>query len=82
MFFKNRELRISAVKKTKKDGNDTPETMETCIGESSARIVKDLGKELLEKAAITAVVVIAAYKAIDTLSQIAVKKTKSADKED
>jgi len=73
--FQTRLVRTS--KKT--EGSDP--TMTTAVGESSARLVTELAKDFTKYAAGAIVGAIVIYKAADTLSQIVVKKTKSADNE-
>lgn len=79
-MFKRRAIQVSVVKTSPKKGEDseTP-TMASAIGESSARLVNELAKDFVKYAAGAVVGVIVIAKAADTLSQIAVKKTKSAD---
>lgn len=77
MFLKNREIRVK-LSKTPKDENHKP-TIEEHIGEAAGELVNEIAKDILKRAAIAVSVVIVAYKAVDTISQIAIKKTKSAD---
>lgn len=67
--------------KTPKKTEDSDPTMVSAIGESSARLVNELAKDFVKYAAGAVVGAVILYKAADTLSQIAVKKTKSADNE-
>jgi len=67
--------------RTPKKTEDSESTMAGAIGESSARLVNELAKDFVKYAAGTIVGAIVVIKAADTLSQIAVKKTKSADNE-
>jgi hypothetical protein len=79
MFFKKRAIQVSVVKTSPKKTEDPESTMATAIGESSARLVNELAKDFVKYAAGAIIGVVVLYKAADTLSQIAVKKTKSAD---
>jgi hypothetical protein len=80
MFKKTkRSVQVSFVK--------TPQTDDTTPGENkffhpdNVKLIAERSKEVVKVVALTAVGVYAAVKTIDTLSQIAVKKTKSADNE-
>jgi hypothetical protein len=79
MFLKNREARIKFVKTDRKE-EDAP-TMEEVLNPDSVKLIEEAGKRFVKYVAITVVVTAAAIKVADTLSEIAVKKTKSADKE-
>jgi len=70
-----RAIQVSYVKTDKESepGNDKvlhPETV---------KLIADRSKEVVKFVAITVVGAYAAFKTVDTLSQIAIKKTKSAD---
>ena len=67
--------------KTPKKTEDSEPTMASAIGESSARLVNELAKDFVKYATGAVLGGIVVYKAVDTISQIAVKKTKSADNE-
>jgi hypothetical protein len=75
--FKNHEVRVRLAKQ----GNDDPTPAEKQINPESVKLVEDTAKRFVKNLAITVGVVILACKAADTLSQIVVKKTKSADNE-
>lgn len=76
MFLKNREFRIKMVK-TPQTEDDAPE-METRIHVDPEQIAK-ITKGLVKHAAIALGTIIVVSKVLDTLSEIAVKKTKSKD---
>lgn len=81
MLFKNREVRIR-LDKPQKAGKETATAEEkSLISPDTVKLVAERSKDVVRYAAIAAVGTYAAIKAIDTLSQIAVKKTKSADNE-
>jgi hypothetical protein len=77
----NREFRIRAVK-TKKTNEDATPGEDKIIHPETVKLIAERSKEVVKYVALTAVGVYATIKTIDTLSQIALKKTKSADKED
>lgn len=79
-MFRRRAIQVSYVKTPKIDTTATPEEAAQ-IGATTAELVTETAKDVLRKAAIAVGAVIIAYKVADTLSQIAVKKTKSADQE-
>lgn len=78
-LFKKRAIQVSVVKTSPKKGEDSEPTMAGAIGESSARLVNELAKDFVKYAAGAIVGAVVIIKAADTLSQIAIKKTKSAD---
>lgn len=73
-------IQTRLVRTPKKDENSEP-TMASAVGESSARLFNELAKDFVKYAAGAIIGGLVVYKAADTLSQIAVKKTKSADNE-
>jgi hypothetical protein len=73
-------IQTRLVRTPKKTENSDP-TMADAIGESSARLVNELAKDFVKYAAGAIVGAVVIIKVADTLSQIAVKKTKSADNE-
>lgn len=73
-------IQTRLVKNPKKNQDSDP-TMADAIGESSARLVNELAKDFVKYAAGAVAGAVVLYKVADTLSQIAVKKTKSADNE-
>jgi hypothetical protein len=78
MFLKNREFRIKVVKtpKNEEDSTEMDETMHVDpeqIEEISRRIVRHIA------VAITGVILV--WKVADTLSEIAINKSKSKDEE-
>ena len=76
--FKNHEIRVR-VANAKKDNEDSAPSVQQIINPESTKLVEDAAKRFVKNIAITVGVVILACKAADTLSQIVVKKTKSAD---
>jgi hypothetical protein len=79
-MFKNKEFRVKMVD-TKKETEDTaPVTIEERIGTASNELIAEIAKDILKRTAIVVGGVIVAIKIVDTLGEIAVKKTKSADK--
>lgn len=76
MFLNNREIRIK-VAKTPQNENEAPE-MEERIYVDPEKIAK-IAKDLVKHTAIAVGAVLVASKVLDTLSEIAIKKTKSAD---
>lgn len=79
-MFNNREFRIR-VAKTDKDNTDTTTPVEQVINPETVQLIEEAGTRFVKKIALTVVAVFAAVTVIDTLSEIAVKKTKSADSE-
>ena len=77
-MFKRFAIQTKVVR-TPKKAEDSEPTMATAIGESSARLVNELAKDFVKYATGAVLGGIVLYKAVDTISQIAVKKTKSAD---
>lgn len=71
-------IQTRLVKNPKKTEDSDP-TMADAIGESSARLVNELAKDFVKYTAGAVAGAVVLYKVVDTLSQIAVKKTKSAD---
>ena len=77
--LKNRELRIKMVKNPKHDETDTTELEEGFHIEPET--ITKIAREIVKISAIAVVTVLAVDKILTTASEIAVKKTKSADKE-
>lgn len=77
-MFKKRAIQVRVVKTNPNTENPT-DPMASAIGESSARLVNELAKDFVKYAAGAVVGGIVVYKFVDTLSRIALKKTKSAD---
>lgn len=75
--FKNREFRIRAVKADKSEGSPTEETK--ILHPDTVKLIAEKGKDVVKFAALTVIGVYATVKAIDTASQVIVKKTKSGD---
>jgi hypothetical protein len=76
-LFRNRAVQVRVVKTDNTENTTDP--LATAVGESSARLVNELAKDFVKYAAGAVVAGIAVYKIFDTVSQIAVKKTRSAD---
>lgn len=74
MFLKNREVRISLDKTSKKTTSPEDGVAKT-IGESSANIINGVIKDLLKPSAIAVVGAVIAIKVVDTLCTIAIEKT-------
>lgn len=71
-----------AVQVTLVDTADVAPGEDKIIHPDTVKLIAERSKDVVKYVALTAVGVYATIKTIDTLSQIAVKKTKSADKED
>jgi hypothetical protein len=78
-MLKNREARIRFVKTKDKPEDDLTAAMDEVFNEDSTRLIEETGKRLIKHFAIAMVITVGAIKVIDTLGDIAVKKTKSAD---
>lgn len=76
--FKNHEIRVR-VANAKKDNEDPTSSGKQIINPESTKLVEDAAKRFVKNLAIAVGVVIISCKVADTLSQIAVKKTRSAD---
>jgi len=79
-MLKRYAIQARLVKNQKKTEDSDP-TMADAIGESSARLVNELAKDFVKYTAGAVAGAVVLYKVVDALSQIAVKKTKSADNE-
>lgn len=75
----NREFRIRAVKPKKNE--DSPNGEDKVLHPDTVKLIAERGKEVVKFAALTVIGVYATIKAIDTASQVIVKKTKSADQD-
>lgn len=78
-MFKNHAFQVKMVKDADAS-NDSP-TITEALNEETVQLIESAGQRLMKNLGITVVAVVAAIKIIDTLSQIAIKKTKSADNE-
>jgi hypothetical protein len=78
-MFKNREARVRFVKTSRREDDNVE--VEDVVNPENIKLIEEATNRIVKRVAITAVGVFAAIKVIDTLSEIAVKKTKSADKE-
>lgn len=76
-MFKNREARIRFVKSDKTE--DSTHGEDKILHPDTVKLIAEQGKKVVRYVAITVVGAYAVVKTIDTLSQIAVKKTKSAE---
>lgn len=65
--------------KTPKNNEDRKITVDEILHPESVKLLEETGKRLVKYAAVTVVAVAVALKTVDTLGEIAVKKTKSAD---
>lgn len=74
---KQRELRIRIGKTD--DNENTNSGEDKILRPETVQLISEKSKEVAKYVALTAVSAYAAVKVIDTLSKIAVKKTKSAD---
>jgi hypothetical protein len=76
--FDKREARIRFVKPK----NEDPTTGEgKLLHPDTVKLIAERGRDVVKYTALTVVGVYAAIKAIDTASQVIVKKTKSADQD-
>lgn len=73
---KQRSLKLSIEKDDVKAANTGDDKMPN---PETVKLIAERGKDVARYVAITAVAAYAAIKTIDTMSQIAIKKTKSAD---
>lgn len=80
-MFKKHAITVSMSKKPS-NGKDASPDDGKIIHPDTVKLIAERSKEVVKFIAITAVGAYAAIKAIDTLSEIAVKKTKSADNEE
>lgn len=75
--FNKREARIRFVKPDKNEDSTT--VQDKVLHPDTVKLIAERGKEVVKFAALTVVGVYATIKAIDTASQVIVKKTKSGD---
>lgn len=80
MFLKNRELRVQLAKPSKADDRITTPNVDI-LDQETIHDLEEAGKRLVKFTAIAVGATLIALKLADALSEIAVKKTKSADKE-
>lgn len=73
---KKRAVQVSFVKT---DDKHTTSDEDKVIRPETVKLIAERSKDVAKYVALTAVGAYAAFKTIDTLSQIALKKTKSAD---
>jgi 3D (Asp-Asp-Asp) domain-containing protein len=74
---KDRAIQVKMVK-TPKDGDSSTNSHIT-VDPETVKLIAERSKEVLKVGAAVVIGIYAAIKAIDTASQIAVKKTRSAD---
>ncbi|AXQ61272.1 hypothetical protein SEA_LIBERTYBELL_31 [Streptomyces phage LibertyBell] len=77
-FLQGRELRIK-VAKTKDENNTRPTTADEIVNPEALKNIEETAKRIVKNVALTVGAAVLAYKVVDTLSQIAVKKTRSGD---
>lgn len=80
MFFKNKSVLVTYDPKLDKKQKDST-AEDKILRPETVNLVAEKTKEVAKYVALIAVGAYATVKAIDTVSQIAVKKTKSADNE-
>jgi len=73
-----RELRIKLSKPDKND-NDQSTPLDDVLNPDTVALIEDAGKRVVKYIALTVGALVIAVKAADTMSQVIVKKTKSAD---
>jgi hypothetical protein len=79
--LRNKSVLVTYDPKLVKQPKESAPEKAKVLQPSTVELITERSKEVLKFVAITAVGAYAAVKTIDTLSQIAVKKTKSADNE-
>lgn len=78
MFFKKKAVQLTFVDKPKSGSNPENEKPHI-LDHDTVQLIAERSKDVAKYVGLTVIGVYAALKAIDTASQIAVKKTKSAD---
>lgn len=79
-MFKNREFRVR-IAKPEKGVDESVTPISDILDQEAIHNLEEAGKRLVKFTAIAVVGSIAALKVLDTLCEITVKKTKSADKD-
>lgn len=79
-MFKNHAIKVS-LDNTKNKSKDSTPGDDKILHPDTVKLIAERSKEVVKFVAITVVGAYAMFKAIDTLSEIAIKKTKSADNE-
>lgn len=79
-IFKNKAVQVSVVDRPK-DGGGPPKIEENLLDEKTVKLIAERSKEFVKYTALTLVGAYAVIKTIDTVSQIALKKTRSADQD-
>ena len=77
MYFKKKAIQVTVVDKPKKT-SATPEESHI-LHPDTVKAIAEVGKSFVKHVALVTIGVYAVIKAVDTASQIAIKKTKSAD---
>ena len=77
-FLQGRELRIK-VARTKDENTTRPATADEIVNPEALKNIEETAKRIVKNVALGVGAVVLAYKVVDTLSQIAVKKTRSGD---
>lgn len=79
MLGRNNKKRVVQISLGKTDDKKSTPDEDKYLRPETVKLIAERSKEVAKYVALTAVGAYAAVKTIDTLSQIAVKKTKSAD---
>jgi len=79
VFF-NREP-VVRLEKVKKNAESSPSGKDKILHPDTVKLVTERSKDVVKFTALTVIGAYAAIKAIDTASQVIVKKTRSADKD-
>jgi hypothetical protein len=82
MFGKNKKHAIQIGLVTEDKSKDPTAANDPFIRPETVKLAAEKTKEIAKFVAVTAVAAYAAITVVDTLGKIALKKTKSADKED
>lgn len=77
-FLKNRELRIK-VANTKKENDNPNAKTDEFINPEVLKNIEETTKRIVKTIGVTVGVAVLAFKAVDILGEIAVKKTRSGD---
>lgn len=79
-MFSNREARIRFVK-DKKNAESSPSSEDRILHPNAVKLIAERSREVVKFTAITVIGAYAAIKTIDTVSQVIIKKTRSADQD-
>ena len=77
-MFKNREFRVKMVKTPKTDNIETTPTINEILHPDYVKLIEEAGNRFVKQLVIGVIIVAVGIKAIDTLGEIVIKKTKSA----